>query len=301
MGVLRRRIADLLTGKPGDLRVFQVFPIHLTDKRFLGEIPAHDHDFFEIDLIAQGTGVLSAHGRDFSLATGTLVLGNPYETHALRFAGGARILGLKFLPWALGESDRTPRLGWLMEPFTSRSDDFRHGILLTDSEDSRRFRRLLGDMEQEQRHGRVGSRETLAASLQMLLWILRRQYLAQGLGSAEGQERSPLFLKVLQEIAQDINGRHDLSSIAARHGVTAKYLSRYFSEHAGMPLKKFLIRKRLGLAQERLRGGDEPITSIALECGFNDLSVFNRHFKKIAGVSPRQFRQGQTGNARVGI
>ena len=40
----------------------------------------------------------------------------------------------------------------------------------------------------------------------------------------------------------------------------------------------------------RLRRTDEPISAIAFDAGFNDLSTFNRRFRRIMGTSPGGFR-----------
>jgi AraC-like DNA-binding protein len=50
------------------------------------------------------------------------------------------------------------------------------------------------------------------------------------------------------------------------------------------------VRSRLRQAARRLVEGDQPITDVAFDCGFADLSNFVRSFHRAAGVSPRAFR-----------
>jgi AraC family transcriptional regulator len=42
----------------------------------------------------------------------------------------------------------------------------------------------------------------------------------------------------------------------------------------------------------RLRASREPISAIAFDAGFNDLSTFNRRFRRVVGVSPGAYRHG---------
>jgi AraC-like DNA-binding protein len=49
---------------------------------------------------------------------------------------------------------------------------------------------------------------------------------------------------------------------------------------------------RIQEAKDRLRGTDDPITSIMYEAGFQTKSNFNREFLRVTGVTPRAFRQG---------
>ena len=54
---------------------------------------------------------------------------------------------------------------------------------------------------------------------------------------------------------------------------------------------QYLLRTRLHRAAVRAAGiSDEPISAIAFEAGFNDLSTFNRRFRRVMGATPRRYR-----------
>jgi len=88
--------------------------------------------------------------------------------------------------------------------------------------------------------------------------------------------------------------RHDLSigDVAACLGVTPRYLQRLF-EADGNTFSAFLLGQRLTRAHRILcdmQFIDRPVSSIAYEVGFGDLSYFNRCFRKLYGVTPRDVR-----------
>jgi AraC family transcriptional regulator len=56
-----------------------------------------------------------------------------------------------------------------------------------------------------------------------------------------------------------------------------------------------VLARRLHLAAVRLRRTAEPVSAIAFDCGFNDLSTFNRRFKRMIGETPAAFRAGRGG------
>ncbi|CAH1661618.1 Helix-turn-helix transcriptional regulator [Hyphomicrobiales bacterium] len=101
----------------------------------------------------------------------------------------------------------------------------------------------------------------------------------------------------LQLIRQDIEVRlrdPDLSvnTIARRHGVTARYVQLLF-EREGMTFSTFLRERRLALAYSRLRrepAGGNSIATIAYDCGFPDLSGFNKAFRKRYDATPSDVR-----------
>ena len=56
---------------------------------------------------------------------------------------------------------------------------------------------------------------------------------------------------------------------------------------------EYMNQYRLEMASRQLAGTELPITSIALESGFNNISYFNRVFKKKFGVTPKEYRKLQ--------
>lgn len=83
----------------------------------------------------------------------------------------------------------------------------------------------------------------------------------------------------------------DLADAAARADVSAFHFLRLFSGVLGVTPHQYLVRSRLRHAARLLTDPDRPITDIALDVGFADLSNFARTFRRAAGLSPRDFRQ----------
>jgi AraC family transcriptional regulator len=65
---------------------------------------------------------------------------------------------------------------------------------------------------------------------------------------------------------------------------------RTFREVVGVTPHQFVLRTRLHRAAVRLRRSDAPISAIAFDAGFNDLSTFNRRFRRVMGTSPSAYR-----------
>ena len=56
---------------------------------------------------------------------------------------------------------------------------------------------------------------------------------------------------------------------------------------------------RLRRAARQLADDDKPVTDVAYDVGFNDLSNFVRTFHRAAGVSPRRFREASRGDRKI--
>ncbi|RUT85791.1 AraC family transcriptional regulator, partial [Mesorhizobium sp. USDA-HM6] len=81
-----------------------------------------------------------------------------------------------------------------------------------------------------------------------------------------------------------------LTELADSAATSPYHFLRTFRHVAGMTPYQFLLRTRLHRAAVRLRASDEAISTIAFDAGFNDLSTFNRRFKREMGETPGTYR-----------
>lgn len=81
-----------------------------------------------------------------------------------------------------------------------------------------------------------------------------------------------------------------LSALAKEAATSPFHFLRIFREIVGLTPHQYVLRTRLHRAALRLRRTKEPISAIALDAGFNDLSTFNRRFRRVMGASPSAYR-----------
>lgn len=81
-----------------------------------------------------------------------------------------------------------------------------------------------------------------------------------------------------------------LDALLELTGMSRATFARQFQLHAGRSFSTFLNQVRLQAVCRALRDSSEPITSIALENGFNQLSFFNRLFHREFGMNPSSYR-----------
>jgi AraC-like DNA-binding protein len=91
----------------------------------------------------------------------------------------------------------------------------------------------------------------------------------------------------------------DLESAAREAGLSPFHFLRLFSKVLGVTPHQYLIRSRLRRAARLLADDSRPITDVALDVGFADLSNFVRTFHRAAGVSPGHFRRAARGDRKI--
>ena len=82
-----------------------------------------------------------------------------------------------------------------------------------------------------------------------------------------------------------------LGEIAGVAGMSPSSFSRFFKTATGKTLTAYILEVRLGTASRYLVNTTNSIAEICYSSGFNNVSNFNRLFKKSKGVTPKEFRQ----------
>jgi AraC family transcriptional regulator len=85
-----------------------------------------------------------------------------------------------------------------------------------------------------------------------------------------------------------------LASLACTVAMSPYHFLRTFRAVAGVTPYQFILGHRLRQAAIRLRQTTDPVTDIAFEAGFGDLSTFNRRFRRIMGATPSAWRLGHS-------
>ena len=111
-------------------------------------------------------------------------------------------------------------------------------------------------------------------------------------GDRKADDRDMQKLKtVLSRIENDYGRKLTVRDMADECGYSASHFMRWFKDVTGSGFYAYLIEYRLEKAAWALRGSSSTVLEIAEHTGFENLSNFNRLFKKRFGMTPGQFRR----------
>ena len=102
------------------------------------------------------------------------------------------------------------------------------------------------------------------------------------------------ILKVQEAISRDYAKPIYLGDMASLAGMTPTAFSRFFKLRTGRTLSEYIIDVRIGHAARALVDTTKTIAEVCYECGFNNISNFNRIFKRKKGCTPKVFRESYT-------
>jgi AraC family transcriptional regulator len=146
----------------------------------------------------------------------------------------------------------------------------------------------------ELRAGGGEGEQLLAESLATILSVHLIRHITgphRRAASADGVLPRRKLHTVIEYIMENLEGSPTLEQMAAVAHLSHYHFARQFKATTGLPPHQYVIARRIERAQHLLQADDEVgLAEVALRVGFADQSKFSFHFKRIVGVTPRQFR-----------
>lgn len=93
-----------------------------------------------------------------------------------------------------------------------------------------------------------------------------------------------------QYIREHLDERIVLQDIADTFNVSPNYLSQLFKKFENIGISEYISNLKIQKSQELLKDGNLKIYEIADQLGFESAFYFSKVFKKVTGVSPKDFR-----------
>ena len=240
------------------------------------------HHGHSVSLVRKGSFGYRARGRAYELVAGSTLVGHPGDEYTCTHdhVCGDECLSFRLTP---GLVDST---GARADAWHSRGVPPLPQLM------------VLGELAQAATDGRsdVGADEAGLWFVARFLEIVtgKRERVAEP--AARDRRRAVETALWLDENAdQPI----DLAAAARQAGLSEFHFLRVFERVIGITPHQYLVRSRLRRAAWLLASGSRPITEVAFDAGFGDLSNFVRSFRRAAGVSPRRFRQAAQGMRKI--
>lgn len=97
--------------------------------------------------------------------------------------------------------------------------------------------------------------------------------------------------KILNYLNLNYTEKLALSQLASQFGMNTSAFSRYFRQKTGKTLVQYINEMRVKYACKLLQNNENSVSRICYECGFNNISNFNRFFRDIMKMSPKEYIQ----------
>lgn len=119
--------------------------------------------------------------------------------------------------------------------------------------------------------------------------------------NAELSYNSRRIERAIEYMNQSFQKQITLTEVSKLANMTDASFSRFFKARTGITFMDSLLEMRLGHASRMLIDTTQSVAEVAYNCGFNNISNFNRLFKKKKGCTPKEFRENYSYGNRVFI
>lgn len=254
--------------------------------------PWHFHPEYELTYIIRGTGKRFVGDSIASFGPGDLVLIGSNLPHYWRNDAAARKKAEYSHSVVVHFKDDSFGTGFLDCPELQALRNLlvraRRGIAFG-GDTPEVAKRILGEMKEQSGLPRLilllELFDVLASSGKSKL--LSSAGFSPQLDSCSGERINAAYQYVFRNFTEQI----DHEEMASNAGMSASAFSRYFKRLTGRTVSGFVNEVRIGHAHRMLIETDRTISEVAFASGFESLSNFNRRFRDISGISPREFRQ----------
>ena len=252
----------------------------------LRNVELHHHDFFEIYFLISGDVTYTIDGQLYHILPGDLLLISPKELHKVQIEPEHHYE--RYVLWidqgmlrALS-SDETD-LGHGLDPVR---ENYCNQLRLT-TEEQAMVRQIVEKLYREVTEGGFGSVLLQRSLLVQLLVFINRQATSRPV-EEELPETSSLVSQVVRYISTHYGEPLSLDQLSERFYVSRSHLSHEFHRQTGTSVYRYIQKKRLLIARQRLSQGEKP-NQVYASCGFGDYTSFYRAFKQEYGSSPSAY------------
>lgn len=256
--------------------------------------PVHNHDVFELNFVENAAGVKRIVGDsnevigDYDLVLITNpTLEHAWEQHECK-SNDIREITIQFNFGAgITEADyffgKTP-----FESIRHMMKEAQKGMAFPMSSIMKVYERLSGLSQITNRF--TALMEFLNILHTLSLCTGARTLATTSYAKVNIEDDSRRILRVKKYISDNYMYELRLKSLADLANMSESAFCRFFKLHTGRRLSDYIIDIRLGYATRLLIDTTETIAEISFKCGYNNMSNFNRIFKRKKGCSPTEFR-----------
>lgn len=264
---------------------FSTYHIENVGRSF--QIPVHWHDELEIIYVKSGFLTVSISGESYIGNPGDAFVVSPGNLHLMGSDTGAVdyytfLFPLKNLSFRADDllEDK------LLEPLNSGHLMINPRINDTAKELCEQLIEVYEAKNDESESQLTAQIKTKIILLQFILEMWKKGFIIEN----DTSGRNTVEKEMVSYIQQNYTGKISLKEFGEQFHLSEKYISRYFKEHFHITLSQYVTYLRLEHAKQLLQDTDIPVTEVAMQSGYQNVSYFIRSFKKTYEISPLKYR-----------
>lgn len=260
-------------------------------------VPMHWHNEFEINCILRGQGEFICGDDKFTAREGDLLIVPPNMPHAAYpFSSNALVYdALVFHPNMLGVGSNDRCTTECIRPLIDGSLKI-NPLIRSDAPNYRQIKSVMDRIFSCVHDNLPHSDLLLKSEMLRLFWLLEKDenIICR---KENGISYSKMIRPALEYMMENFQENITIDQLADLVHLSKSHFMSCFKKAVGIGAIEHLTQLRINAACEALSSTEKNISDIAFDCGYSNLSNFNRQFKKIVGCSPKEYRNHNASSA----
>ena len=263
----------------------------------------HSHEHFQICYVLKGLCKHCVCDKITILSKGDIFAIPPNEEHLLSYINNSEveIIQIDFMDFFINGNMRelismeSFNDFLYLHPLISVSNEIIPRLQMS-SDNSEKIEVLIKSMFLELKAKEEGYQLSIKADLLKMLVIIGREfknYVFKNKKYNDIRQYKNKFTEIINYIEKNYNLDFKLNDLAHMANMSPTYFSHMFKMVKGNTLIEFINHTRINKAMDFLTKSTSNITEVSLLVGFNNLSHFNKIFKRITGVNPSNYKKSK--------
>lgn len=254
-------------------------------------VPSHWHEDMEVIVIKKGLGKVTVNLVSSDVSAGDIVFVLPGQVHSIEQKGkySMEYENIIFKPSLLKSINQDLCYKNYLEPFFSGRIDFTY-LTTPEHPDYTKINFCIEQIDTLCSHQLDGYQVAVKGLLFTLFYLLIREKPQKQL-SPKGQKNLDKIKLILSYIQENYSHTITVKEAAEICYYSESHFMKFFKDSMDISFTKYLNDYRLQIAAQLLKENKDNILDIASSTGFDNLSYFNRAFKKKYAVTPGEYRK----------
>ncbi|MFA8300489.1 MAG: AraC family transcriptional regulator [Hyphomicrobiales bacterium] len=270
----------------------KAFEVHIEELSYWKQRP-YKNNFFELVYIDEGNGYQCINTNNSKYYKGNIFLLPPMDCHSYEIRSNTKFYFIRFTDYLFINKDEASehknwfnKIAYILANYNKAPGD------IIESEEERQYiiftiKMIAAEYQKKDSY----SNSLIISGMKSILNILARNI--ERLYVIEANKKDSKFGSILRYIHTNLNNSEKLrlTHLAEEFAISPTYFSEYFKKHSGLPLVEYILKAKFKLIESKILHTDSSLKEIAIEMNFSDSSHLTKAFKKMYGMTIKEFKE----------
>lgn len=253
---------------------------------------AHWHNEIEIQIFTQGNAVITIDNSEVFVGTGDILIIPPQSIHfGYSECNRLQVHTFVFHAEVICPQNRESSVMRYFNPFINRTVGMPYVIHSNDKGYDDIIKTMLNIIEYSEKKPYCYELEIQKNLIDFFICLYKNDYVKIKNDDSISNKNYLAIRDAISYIERNYSKPLTVELLSENAGFSKSRFMSIFKEYTNTTCKRYINQYRLESSLQKLRDTDTTVLNVAISSGYNNISLFNREFKKMFGVTPLEYRK----------